>query len=423
MKNSYSVAVLFALASLSTSVARAQSDYHPGYIVTQQGDTVRGQIDFQDWRKNPESVTFRSSEGANATNYAPAQIRAFGTSGNVFTSAYVQVETSPRALSSLTTAPEFLLRQDTVFVRTLIEGPKSLHSFVDDNDNEHFYFRNNEALELLRYKKFLRYIGNSKTVVPVENYKGQLAAYLGDFPGAETSLASADYTRSRLGKLYAGYYKQHDAQPTYRFKGQHTITEFGVVAGGTLSRLEFSSSSDAFNYLTKNPFKTSAGVSGGLFLNFVPPSKRRRLSFVNELLFSSYKFSSQYREYRNEDTYTDTNFTLAAGYLKLNNLMRYSYGRGNTRVFLNAGISNGLMISQENTRTDVSRFFNTVRTTNGKALDDVRPYEQSLVFGFGGRLSRFSAEARHEIGNGMSYTVSLRSITTRTYILASFYLK
>ncbi|UYZ57957.1 PorT family protein [Hymenobacter latericus] len=423
MKNSYSVAIVCALASAATHAAQAQTNYKPGYIVTQAGDTLRGQIDFQDWRRNPASVTFRTGESAAAASYQPAQIRGFGAANQHFASAYVQVETSPRSLANLSSSPDFALRQDTLFVRPLIDGPKSLYSYVDADDNEHFYFRNGAALELLLYKKFIRYAGSAKTVVPIENYKGQLAAYLGEFPGAQASLAAADYTRSRLEKLYAGYYKQLGAQPAFRQKTQGTSAEFGVLAGGTVSRLTFSSSSEAYYHLTKTPLEASKGFSGGLFLNLTPPSKMRRLSFVNELMFSAYEFKGHYRDTRNANTYTDTDFVYAAGYLKLNNLLRYSYGLGSTRVFLNAGISNGLMVSQKNTRTDVSHFYTTVRTTQSKALDDVRPYEQSLVFGLGGRLSRFSAEARHEIGNGMSYIVALRSTTSRTHILTSFYLK
>jgi len=39
--------------------ASAQSNYKPGYVVTLPDDTIHGFIDYKEWDKNPEKISFK----------------------------------------------------------------------------------------------------------------------------------------------------------------------------------------------------------------------------------------------------------------------------------------------------------------------------------------------------------------------------
>src|SRR5437588_1907278 len=77
MKSFYTI--LFTVLS---SAVLAQSNYHEGYVVKNNGDTLKGYIDYREWENNPKSINFRISKDDKRTQqFAPATIRAFGISG------------------------------------------------------------------------------------------------------------------------------------------------------------------------------------------------------------------------------------------------------------------------------------------------------------------------------------------------------
>lgn len=72
--------------------AYAQKTFEPGYILPLQGDTVRGLIDFRNWAKNPDEISFKLSESAEATSYRPVDIKAFVVGGEKYVSAVVRLK-------------------------------------------------------------------------------------------------------------------------------------------------------------------------------------------------------------------------------------------------------------------------------------------------------------------------------------------
>src|ERR1700712_305685 len=74
---------LFFLLLLSGSIfASAQSKYKPGYVVTLNGDTVKGYIDYLEWGNNPKTISFKKNETAQKELYTIDNTTAFGVKGN-----------------------------------------------------------------------------------------------------------------------------------------------------------------------------------------------------------------------------------------------------------------------------------------------------------------------------------------------------
>ena len=61
---------------LFTTLALAQSNFKPGYAVTLAGDTVKGEIDYQEWGSNPSSIRFRTPDN-RVRNFTTADIKYF----------------------------------------------------------------------------------------------------------------------------------------------------------------------------------------------------------------------------------------------------------------------------------------------------------------------------------------------------------
>ncbi|MEM1137420.1 MAG: hypothetical protein AAGI07_16390, partial [Bacteroidota bacterium] len=54
----------------------AQENYQSGYIIKNNGDTIRGEIDNKYWRKSPDQISFKQA-GSTKIAYEPKDIHAF----------------------------------------------------------------------------------------------------------------------------------------------------------------------------------------------------------------------------------------------------------------------------------------------------------------------------------------------------------
>ncbi len=72
-------------------------------------------------------------------------------------------------------------------------------------------------------------------------------------------------------------------------------------------------------------FPVSPSVAFGVFLNKKLSRNLGRFSLHNELFFSSYKTEAFYKEVVSENQYVNNNITLGGFFIKLNNMLQYSF--------------------------------------------------------------------------------------------------
>src|SRR3569833_2202807 len=74
--------LLIALFTLLSVTAFAQSNYHSGYVVKNNGDTVKGYIDYREWERTPKSIHFKVVEtGKEVQEFDPKTIKVFEING------------------------------------------------------------------------------------------------------------------------------------------------------------------------------------------------------------------------------------------------------------------------------------------------------------------------------------------------------
>ncbi|HUH32393.1 MAG TPA: hypothetical protein VLZ28_00485, partial [Daejeonella sp.] len=73
MKNIYTIVLFILLPCLVYS----QSNYTEGLVITHNSDTLKGFIDYQEWVKNPEKITFKTSLSAAEQVFTESDIVYF----------------------------------------------------------------------------------------------------------------------------------------------------------------------------------------------------------------------------------------------------------------------------------------------------------------------------------------------------------
>ncbi len=408
------------ILSLSRFLVFGQENYIPGYIV-KGNDTIRGLINYQGWTKNPDKISFRQN-GTNLTEtYTPSSIAEFGVKDEIYVSAIVEFEASSANVADLGEDRQLALRSDTVFLETLIKGEKSLYLYKNMDSRENYYIKQGLGYELLVYKKYVENNGSSSRIKENGKYKGQLVTYLGN--SLSIQIGQTAYKRGSLTKLFDAYYNSSASSSTntrvlFQRAAEKIRLEFGILAGTSYTSVSISSKQiDEYNHLNLKP---SLRFSGGVSCDLILPRNLNKLSFYNELMFTSFGMSSSVENYTNENDYRLTHYRLAYSYLKLGNLIRYSFPAGKYKLFVNAGISHYFVVSKTDEKKTTTHFYSDVHESQEPIFEESRSYEFAWVVGAGAKHNKFSLQARYEQGTGMANYTMIGSSTKRIFLLLGY---
>ncbi|MEI6900454.1 MAG: hypothetical protein WCL00_11300, partial [Bacteroidota bacterium] len=176
---------------------------------------------------------------------------------------------------------------------------------------------------------------------------------------------------------------------------------------------------DEFPYLEFAGYKPSIGFSGGVSLDIVLPRNNHKWSFCNELIVTMSDFHGLY-VYDNYSTPVSYTTELGFTYLKINTMARFKYPIGKVFIFVNGGITNGVIISEKNYLRKDWLIGNRNYTFEEKAIPDTKKYEFGLIGGLGLKFWKLNLDLRYEYGTGISLYHSLASLTNRVYCLLGY---
>lgn len=223
--------------ALACTQARAQA-FRPGWVLPMQGDTLRGEVEDDDWEEAPTRVRFRAAPGAAITTLSGAEVRAF----RLARGRYFRYETLPldraaqTALPMLSNALPRNPQPETFLAEVLVDGPASLLHTVVNAVPHYFVRRPSQPVLELAARNYLRQQEGHAQVADGNNYRTELAQYFGDCPAAAQAIGT--FQTPALVKVVQAYNRQCAAplQPgieyrpaTYQRIGGYAV---GLVAGG-----------------------------------------------------------------------------------------------------------------------------------------------------------------------------------------------
>lgn len=411
--------MLLAVLALLPGQAFSQPNYQPAKITTLAGDTIQGFIDYRGWAKNPQSIAFKLNQQAPVQTFRPLNIKGFKVSNETYASGQISIEDSPQRLEELSTSATPILHPDTTFLKVLAAGSKSLYQYSQaGSGREYFYIEQKGIFELLVYKRYRQMVDGAILVRSNNQYQQQLLQYLSPCTAIKQRLRTGRYDASSLQRLFAAYYAACANQQPAFLETHKTHHQAGILVGATSATLGFSTSTHIY-YPVLDSY-TSYGPTGGLFYYIPLPGSLGRFSFNNDLTFSSFKSAGSSTATVSPDNYTNTSVSLKFSYLKLNTLIRFTQPVGTGAFFINAGISNGYALQNQNEKTVATKFYTSSTTKTTAAFTDFRRYEQGIVIGIGASIKLLSAEARYERSNGFLDYNDLSSSFKRFSLLVGY---
>ncbi|MEO0735049.1 MAG: hypothetical protein AAFZ52_19580, partial [Bacteroidota bacterium] len=140
---------------LCTGTIHAQITFRPGYLIDAAGTVATIDLRVPGWHNNPTDIRYRETTGELIT-VPVEQIQEFGLRDSSaryqrFTVAIDQSLDDPARLS---TSPEPEFREETVLLRTLVDGAADLFFWERDNQRRYFFRVGDGPVEQLVFRRF-----------------------------------------------------------------------------------------------------------------------------------------------------------------------------------------------------------------------------------------------------------------------------
>ena len=186
-------------------------------IFKPNGDSISGQINYQEWYINPAFITFRAAKSAKTQEFRPQDLFKFviKSKNEIYESATVDIhieslhdlehkDVSP-SLSEGIRSIKF--DKEAVFLLLLEKGKVSLYQYVDKKSIEHYFMQkeNKEYVELLNLKFRIMAANGKLYLANYEDYKAKLAALSVDCPQVNDEFGNLEFKESKLQNIVARY--------------------------------------------------------------------------------------------------------------------------------------------------------------------------------------------------------------------------
>src|SRR5437879_3606317 len=116
MRSFYTLLIFLLPASIF-----AQSNYLPGYVLQNNGDTLKGYINYREWDQCPTSIDFKHNPGdKDISKFTPRDSKGFEVSGFETYVSYIGLLSMNRTnFNNLPNKPDTLRKPAAVFLKQI----------------------------------------------------------------------------------------------------------------------------------------------------------------------------------------------------------------------------------------------------------------------------------------------------------------
>lgn len=248
--------------------AKAQSDFRPGYVITLQGDTVNGLINYRKDLDNSKNCIFKNKADQESIIYTPDQIRAY------------RFKDGKYYISSNSLNHKF---ENNVFVEHVSKGAVSIYYYKDDVQEHLLVSKDTLILELDNQERRGGNPGfDERFVANLQLYKRQLKYLMQDQPSLLGKVDRTAYSRKDLIALAKDYQELDDPSQNYLQFEKNALKDitanFGVFFSTGLSHL----SSPPYN-IDRSDYEVTKYLDFGASLTYeVGAMLNLNLNFMGE---------------------------------------------------------------------------------------------------------------------------------------------
>lgn len=292
---------LYLIICFITFSMFSQTKFEKGYYITSNGEKIEGLIKNMDWRNNPTSIEFKKDENENSQEISFNDFSEFEINGiSKYKKFNVKIDKSTNKLKEVTYRRTPIFVEETILLKTLVEGQYSLFKYENDGFVKFFYTSPTNDIEQLIYILFYidedtanKYKENGSevyaniTLLKNEEFKKQLYKNVNCNQTFE-SIDKLEYDKKKLIK----YFIENNNCNNYNYrtfgnkKNNKPHFNLKAVANVNLHGADLSYINSIYN--TNGLFSQKIGFGVGFEFELFLPFNNNKWSVFAEPTFNSY---------------------------------------------------------------------------------------------------------------------------------------
>lgn len=378
--------LLIFLHVLFCTTTYSQVNFEKGYFIDSEGNKIECLIKNIDWGYNPTEIVYKLDMDSKSKTITTVSAREFGVYNSLkYVSRTVDIDRSTEDLSKLGISPNPVFKEETLFLKVLVEGKANLYYYGHGNLKRFFYNVDENNIEQLIFKTYK----DSTNLKLIENnrFRQQLWNSLSCSSMERKKFENLDYHKKVLIKIFSEYNACIGAEfLTYEDKIKRKILSISLRP-----RINFQSL-NAHNALDKNKFDwgNKTGFGMGIEAEFFLPLNKNKWSFIIEPTFQSFNGRINSPEYYNPRSFLIADMDYQSIEIPIG-IRHYFYLNQKWKLFVNATVT--YEISNFSSELKISRL-------SGYSLNNLEAGEigiDNFSFGAGIKAGLVGIEVRHHM--------------------------
>lgn len=333
--------LFIALLALLPVSLFAQSNYHQGYVLKNNGDTLKGFINYREWHQNPKSIDFKLNKAdKQAVQFNPLSIKGFQIAGLETYVAYTgTISMNETNFSTLSERLDTTLKSDTIFLKQLATGNHlTLYKYVDEIKTRFFVAETNGFPEELKYYE---YYDSAREIVDKSVFKGQLILYINklylESPDVVKKLDQAHYEETDLEQLIDEVNNNNNKKATDK-KSPSSRFFAGISVDRTTTEVSEITIAGSASEIFHNQVAISPRINFGV--DFFDNPNVQRFIFRGEIALSYVNPHYAYQVARVDGTIADATYSFNQYTVSATPQVLFNvYNKDDFKVYIDAGVA------------------------------------------------------------------------------------
>jgi len=366
---------------ISACFLNAQIKFEKGYFVTNSGKRSEAFIKNLDWKNNPTEFEFKTDEASEVRKESIKNIQEFGIDHErKYIRKTVKVDQSVEILDKISDRKEPEFKEETVFLKYLVEGKANLFYYENSELKKFFFNIDNSQVVPLIYKS---YYLNSSQISYNEDYKQTLSKSL-NCDLDKNRIEKIQYKANDLSKAFMDYNECIHTGTAVNYNQvseKRDLFNLNVRPGINFSSFETVLSSYFGGNGEVTKFNRESSFRIGLEAEFVLPFNKNKWALFAEPTFQYYKTEKESVVYPGQSFEMKSTRTVDYKSIEIPfGVRHYFFINDQSKIFVNLAY-----VFDFNLKSEIKYDYQILEISSGN----------NMAFGIGYKYKdRFSAEFR-----------------------------
>lgn len=315
---------LIILVAILSTHCYSQISFEKGYYINNNEQKIECLIKNMDWRNNPTALEYKLSADAASNKLAIKLVKEFGVYNySKYTRSNVNIDRSSKNLDDLSTIRNPIFKEETLFLKVLIDGKSSLYQYEDESLIRFFYRK--DSSQVIEQLVFKIYKTSGDMIGENNMFKQQL---LNDFKCQgikDKEIERISYTKEELVNFFVRY-NQCNSSELVNFEEKQKKDLFNLSP-----RLGINSSSlsiqGAISSSKDVDFGNQVGFRLGIEAELILPFNKNKWSIIIEPTYQYFKSEKIFTTYNTKVDYKSLELPIGLRY--------YFFLNNNSKIFIN----------------------------------------------------------------------------------------